>query len=241
MRARRRWRPRYLSEQRTGRLLAAGGMVLERQGSWHVCRSRDARLTPCGRISPATAARLIEDGILVEDSGAPGRWIAQDGMALPAMSPPAPAGHVRFPVFEPRRHAAPLLHAVLSDTRYPFDLRARLRAAANRFAADAEQAASSQPMTMRWDGIPAGSSGMTTLDGGPGRRARAAAARFARLEAVLGAPAMRALERLIIQDIRRKAYAEAAGVRADEAGRNAVSVLCALADAYDARVRAADG
>jgi hypothetical protein len=242
MRGRKRWRARYLSEHRAGRLLAEGGMVVERKGGWHVCRSRDARLAPAGRISSAMAARLISEGIVVADSGAPGRWVARAPAGTPVgLAPPAHFFPVRIPAIAGQRPAVPLLHALLSDSAYSLDIRARLRAAANRFAADSEQAASSQPVTMRWDGVPAGGVGRTGLEGGPGWRARSAAARLRRLEALLGGPAMRSLERLILDDARRRAFADHAGLPVAQAGTAAFAALCALADAYDGSFRAPPG
>ncbi len=189
------------------RALQRGGCVHLQGSRWKVHRCRDRRSRSIGTMSAAQICDLRQQGRLIEATSGAGSdmLVWNDACAAPHR----PAGQSGNPM---RR--APALDAVgaaLSGVE-PAGHGALLRAAAQRFASDAQFGLGDDRRQ------------------GPG--ADAARARFRRFQDQMPKAQRRALLVALVHENSLEAIAQAAGWPADAAAQNLTDALRALADLY---------
>lgn len=126
---------RILSGWRAQRLLGAGGLLVRDGAAFRLYHRRDERSARCGRVPAHVVARLKRAAGLAAFRGDPDRLVLPDAPVPPALKalpvPPELGGGLRA--------GAPLLDRVAEDAAGPG---VRIRAAAVRFRADYQLAAS---------------------------------------------------------------------------------------------------
>ncbi|MEO0981986.1 MAG: hypothetical protein AAFX03_04975 [Pseudomonadota bacterium] len=213
-------------ERRLIRALERGGVAFLQSSGWEVRRRPDARIRAIGRLSKETAGALIEAGDLrpVGERGERLIWArAASGASHPGLCPP--------PTPAPSRAGRKTL---LTKALEGAD-DGRLAAAVARLAADVERAATPASVAMRWDDTPA-TSARRAGRAPSGVDAVAAERRLRRLQDVLGAADFRDLQRVVVEQISARRFAETIGVRPAEAVERVAVLLIALADAYDRHI-----
>ena len=239
----RRRAQRLLTEDRVVRALSGGGMArLSADGGWRVFRSRDARGRAIGRALDHVMERLLQAGQVRRHArssaadDAPQRLVwaagAQRAGAQDVALPPPPA----VPGAGPRAGKRALLTRALTKAG-DRGTKIRLAAAAGRYAADIEQAATPQPITMRWDAAPVQGGRADGGAFGPGGRAMAASARLDAVSAAVGEMNMRVLDETLVRGASAAGLGRLLGCDAAGAVEAAYGALTALAQAYDLAVR----
>jgi|GEM_PF-2614813 len=232
--------PSLMTEERLARALSRGGMIVETaSGSLRVYRSRDARGRCVGRALGHVVERLLAaDQIAARDAGRRGKryvWIGAKAVCA-AGPPPANVLETKAGDRAERVTRQDLLMRVLNMAGEK-DEAARIAAAASRYRADIEQAATPQPMTMRWSAAPTSGQRGQGDSFGPGGRAMAAAARLRQVSCGLDVNTLRLIDEVLVRSISAAALGRLLGVpRADVPGL-ALRALEQLADVYDLRVR----
>ncbi len=218
--------------------LAGGGRLMQSGGRWWLYRSADMRRRPVGHVSPLLVDRLAAEGALLGCDGDRG-FIAVPGARVRAadrrVPMPSLPDFVLARAHSPRRT---MLEVILTGQCCEPGEAARLRAAANRFAADYEQAATPSPVTMRWDGLPVEARRSGFGSAGPAERAAAAMRRLKQLSRALGNPAMQHVEALVLSQLGPSGFARLVAEPRAGAEAHALEALRALAAAYDLSVTA---
>lgn len=233
--------PSLMTEERLVRALSRGGMIVEAGGGGlRVYRSRDARGRCVGRALGHVVERLLAaDQIAARDAGRRGKRYVWVGATSDCVAGPPPANVLETGANDgPKGGAArqALLVRVLNMAAEK-DEAVRIAAAASRYRADVEQAATPQPMTMRWSAAPISGQRGQGDSFGPGGRAMAAAARLRQVSGGLDVDTLRLIEEVLVRSISAAALGRLLGAaRADVPGL-ALRALEQLADVYDLRVK----
>lgn len=232
--------PSLMTEERLVRALSRGGMIIEAAGGGlRVYRSRDARGRCVGRALGHVVERLLAAGeIVARDAGRRCKRYVWVGAKPVCAAGPPPANVLEANVGNGGSVQArqALLMRVLSMAGEK-DEAVRIAAAASRYRADVEQAATPQPMTMRWSAAPRSGQPGQGDSFGPGGRAMAAAARLRQVSSGLDVETLRMINEVLVRSISAAAMGRLLGLpRADVPGL-ALKALEHLADVYDLRVR----
>lgn len=198
-------RPRQFGETQLCRLLEAGGMLVSEGGLWAAYRRRDARSRIVGVAAAPTVERLLDAGRAQPLDGAPDRLVA---------APPAivPVPRICAPSRRRLLRARPLIARLLSHPQLLPGEAVRFSAAAGRFRADMQQAASREA----------------------GRAGGAAACRRLReIERQIGAEMVRDLEMLLIEQASAAGFSIRRGCPVEEAEPRGLTCLHSLAEAFD--------
>ncbi|MFN4024039.1 MAG: hypothetical protein ACK4MQ_04350 [Hyphomonas sp.] len=197
-------RPRQFGETQLCRLLEAGGMLVSDGGLWAAYRRQDARSRIVGVAAAPTVERLLDAGRARPLDGAPDRLVAVRAAIVPV---PRICETGRR---QPR--ARPLMTQLLSHPQLLPGEAIRFGAAAGRFRADMQQAASREA----------------------GRAGGAAACRRLReIERRIGAEMVRDLEMLLIEQASAAGFAIRRGCPIEEAEPRGLTCLHRLAEAFD--------
>ncbi|MEL6258105.1 MAG: DUF6456 domain-containing protein [Pseudomonadota bacterium] len=205
------------------------GAVAVRDGAgWRVHRGPDLRRRAIGWIDEPSAEALLVAGRLQRIEGRPNRLIGAAGNRPER----AAAQHCVVSSVcsgEPRLKRRTLIQAATARLGVDED---RALAAAARFSADVERAATPDGLTMRWDGM--------TVDGGlgagrdgPGDRARAAAERLEYVRSAFGEIGFAALLAVLIDGVNASTFSRRYGLDRKSAPARVADMLEALADYYD--------
>lgn len=230
-----------LTEDRIVRALSRGGMITEVQGELLVYRGRDARGLCAGKALGHIVARMVAAGQIVRRDAKSGRtrYIWRGRAPKCDVGPPPPAV-----LASPSQTKATgktrqtLLEHVLRLAEANGEA-ARIAAAAGRYRADIEQAATPQSVTMRWDAAPVSGGRRADVGFGPGGRAMAADARLRQLGKALGRDTLRILDEVLIRGVSAAGLARLMDVPRKAAPGIALTAMEQLAEAYDLRVKRA--
>lgn len=236
-------RSTLLSEDRALRALRRGGMILGRTqkkaGQFDVMRRRDARAPIVGQVLAHQVERwLVEENIreLDRPNSDDRRFVWCGKIAQPIIAPPP---EPVLASFSSRRKSCGKRRVFLEQILDLADKNAgehiRLAAAAGRYRADVERAATPQSVTMRWDGV--------RVDGGrrgggfaPGGGAISATRRLEQVEREIGAEARFILQEVLVRGISASGLARRLGVSGKAGTQRALDVLRELAETYDLSV-----
>lgn len=231
--------PPLLTEDRLVRAVSRGGMVADIGGCWRVYRSRDARARCVGRAMGHVIERLEGSGQLER------RRRGRKGGVKLVWAGAAPSAAMRVPAAavlplmaerDQRRARKGLLANCLARAETRGEA-VRIAAAGGRYRADIEQAATPQPVTMRWDAAPVSGGRSANDTFGPGGRAMAAAARLRQLGRALDTDTLKIVDEVLIRGASAAGLARLLSISRPAAVARADAALCTLAEAYDLRVK----
>ena len=192
---------RILSGWRVRRTLRAGGMIVRDGAAFRIYQKADERCRCCGRLPPHIVVRLKGEALLIAFRGDPDRQV---------QSGPVPAMPLKpFAASDPSTGKAPASLMEQAASKCAEGL--RLRAAASRFEADYQLAAS--PGRSRADDP---------------RQIAAARARLLKVENELGTERVEQAEMLVLDRLTLAAFRHVSGLGLIEAR----AVLTRLAEAY---------
>lgn len=203
---------RILSGYQLTRLLAHGGMLAPKRGTWHVYRGPDTRFEFFGLVPSHVVARLEAAGHLHPLADHPDRRVASSALPWPVVAGPVrpPEGVVTSRGKRPEPAMETLLASLSSRAA-----RIRLKAAAGRFLDDFRRSVHPPPAHLKM------------------RHTDDAASRMAALQRDLGAAAMGRLEDLIADRTGLRALSRRWGQGEENVLRETDKVLRALAAVYD--------
>lgn len=211
---------RSLNETQARRVLAAGGVLVPGEGPWRLFRNGDTRRGPAGTVSLLIARRLMQEGLIWPDPGAPGRFIASLKLDRPSLNARAMTAECLF-AQRPAKHAS-LYARLIAGGGIERGERLHMKVAAGRFLSDVRH-----------------------TEKGGASSAEAALGRLEALRAGLGTPVFRQLEALLVEEASERSFERLLGDLKQLDGRAAesvaISALRALAQAYDLVAAASSG